>query len=78
MIHKILILYALSILVHIGLMKNQIRLHLTRMVRSLMKTKCSKSYFPNSEERRAVNTEFVKFSAALDEFVEYDSLNNRG
>ena len=25
-----------------------------------------------------VNTEFAKFSATLDEFAEYDSLNDRG
>ena len=40
-------------------------------------TKCLNRYFPNSEKRRIVNTEFAKFSAALEAFSDYDSLRDR-
>ena len=50
-----------------------------RMLRFRMKgTNAFEDFFPNSEERRMVNTEFARFSAALNEFAEFDSLNDRG
>jgi hypothetical protein len=43
------------------------------------RNKCIRNFFfSNLEERRLVNIEFAKFSAALEEFAEYDSLNDRG
>ena len=37
-----------------------------------------KRYFPNYEKRGMVNTKFAKFSIALDEFAENDSLYDTG
>ena len=42
------------------------------------KAKCLKRYFSDANARGLVNTEFAKFSAALDVFLDHDSLNDRG
>ncbi|XP_020267247.1 uncharacterized protein LOC109842776 [Asparagus officinalis] len=42
------------------------------------RTKCLRRYYPNTDERRMVNLEFAKFSAALDIFRDPDSLADRG
>ncbi|GMP97241.1 hypothetical protein CsSME_00045573 [Camellia sinensis var. sinensis] len=45
---------------------------------SEMRIKCFKRYFPDSDERRVVNTEYAKFSGCLESFGESDSICDRG
>ncbi|XP_020250313.1 uncharacterized protein LOC109827707 [Asparagus officinalis] len=42
------------------------------------RAKCLRRYYPNADERRTVNLEFARFSAALDTFRDPDSLTDRG
>lgn len=45
---------------------------------SAERNECLKRYFPDSEERRRVNLEFAKFSEAIEESADSDSLTDRG
>ncbi|CAL5386707.1 unnamed protein product [Camellia sinensis] len=45
---------------------------------SEMRIKCFKRYFPDSDERRVVNTEYAKFSGCLESFGDSDSICDRG
>ncbi|XP_028066679.1 uncharacterized protein LOC114269550 [Camellia sinensis] len=45
---------------------------------SEMRIKCFKRYFPDSEEKRVVNTEYAKFSGCLESFGDFDSICDRG
>ena len=45
---------------------------------STERAKCLRRYYPNPDERRAVNLEYAKFARALEAFSDPDSLSDRG